>query len=83
MRDYFIILSDARQNGRGIKCLDDARYIQNWLKVLPDNNRAVVTAVSKAQEMVTYLQQLAAFRYPAPLSGVALTSPPFTLKDEY
>jgi antirestriction protein ArdC len=44
--------------------LDHAPYVQNWLSVLRDDKRAVLTAASKAQEMVAYLQQLAGIPVP-------------------
>ena len=44
--------------------LDHAPYVQNWLKVLRDDKRAVLTAASKAQETVAYLQQLAGIPVP-------------------
>lgn len=38
---------------------DHAPYIANWLRVLRDDPRAIVTAASKAQIAVTYLTKLA------------------------
>jgi len=49
-------------------CLGHAPYLQNWLKVLRNDKRAIVTAASKAQEAVTFLQQLAGIPVPAPPS---------------
>jgi antirestriction protein ArdC len=39
--------------------VDHAPYLASWLQMLRNNNRAIFTAASKAQEAVTYLQQLA------------------------
>jgi antirestriction protein ArdC len=44
--------------------LDHAPYLQNWLKVLRNDKRAIFSAASKAQETVTYLQQLAGIPVP-------------------
>ena len=43
---------------------DHASYIASWLRVLRNDARAVLTASSKAQEAVDYLERLAA-REPA------------------
>jgi antirestriction protein ArdC len=43
---------------------DHAPYLQNWLKVLRNDKRAIFTAASKAQEAVTYLQELAGIPVP-------------------
>ena len=43
---------------------DQAPYLQNWLKVLRNDKRAIFTAASKAQEAVTYLQELAGIPVP-------------------
>jgi antirestriction protein ArdC len=40
--------------------VDHAPYIQNWLKVLKSDRKAIFTAASKAQQAATYLQQLTA-----------------------
>jgi antirestriction protein ArdC len=39
---------------------DHAPYIQNWLRVLKNDRKAIFSAASKAQEAASYLQQLAA-----------------------
>ena len=44
--------------------VDHAPYLASWLKALRNDKRAIFTAASKAQECVTYLQQVAAL--PAP-----------------
>jgi antirestriction protein ArdC len=40
--------------------MDHAAYISSWLDVLRRDNRAVLTAASKAQEAVEYLRDLVA-----------------------
>jgi antirestriction protein ArdC len=38
---------------------DHAPYIQNWLRVLKNDRKAIFTAASRAQEAASYLQRLA------------------------
>ena len=44
--------------------VDHAPYVQNWLKALRNDKRAIFTAASKAQEAVTYLQELVGIPVP-------------------
>ena len=37
---------------------DHARYIHHWLKVMPADARAIIAAAARAQEAVSYLDQL-------------------------
>lgn len=40
--------------------VDHAPYIENWLRVLKNDKKAIFTAASKAQDAASYLQQVAA-----------------------
>jgi antirestriction protein ArdC len=44
--------------------VDHAPYVASWLKALRNDKRAIFTAASKAQEAVTYLQELAGIPVP-------------------
>jgi antirestriction protein ArdC len=46
----------ARLQIRSQPEIDDAPYVESWLKVLRSDRKAIFTAASKAQEAATYLQ---------------------------
>jgi antirestriction protein ArdC len=51
--------------------LDHAPYVQNWLKVLRDDKRAVLQRPAKRRKRLPTSSSLRAFRCPAPPSGAA------------